>query len=129
MPDGHVRIKSDQWGKFWRRSPNWIWADSTDITANNKDTLFWPVRIDEKTIALRNAGNNYFCKGLTVDGKYDCLNAAASTITSEARLEVQELVNDRKLYNVRYLFAYYINHTNKSTNAYSDSLEKNLIHI
>ncbi|XP_057772381.1 uncharacterized protein LOC130991950 [Salvia miltiorrhiza] len=102
MRDGHVRIKSDHWGMFWRRSPNWIWADSTDVTANNKDTLFWPVKIDGTTIALRNAGNNNFCKRLTEDGMENCLNAAVSNLTSETRLQVQELVMERKIYNVRY---------------------------
>ncbi|KAG6398027.1 hypothetical protein SASPL_139477 [Salvia splendens] len=102
MSDGHVRIKSDHWGLFWRRSPNWIWADSEDITANNKDTLFWPIKIEGNTIALRNAGNNNFCKRLTLDGMDNCLNAAVSSLTNETRLQVQELVMERKIYNVRY---------------------------
>ncbi|XP_028085811.1 uncharacterized protein LOC114286803 [Camellia sinensis] len=44
---GSIRIKSDFFGKFWRRSPNWIWADSDDTTtaSNNSDTLFWPVML------------------------------------------------------------------------------------
>ncbi|XP_057788216.1 uncharacterized protein LOC131005324 [Salvia miltiorrhiza] len=102
MNDGYVRINSDFWSKFWRRSPNWIWADSTDVTANNKDTLFWPVKIDDTTIGLRNAGNNNFCKRLTTEGKTSCLNAGVSNLTTEARLQVQELVMNRKIYNVVY---------------------------
>ncbi|XP_057773149.1 uncharacterized protein LOC130992511 [Salvia miltiorrhiza] len=102
MNDGHVRIKNDHWGMFWRRSPNWIWADSTDLTANNNDTLFWPVKIDADTIALRSAGNNRFCQRLTTDGMESCLNAASSTMAKEARLQVQELVEARSINNVRY---------------------------
>ncbi|KAL1538244.1 hypothetical protein AAHA92_27008 [Salvia divinorum] len=100
--DGHVRIKSDFYGLFWRRDPNWIKADSGDITANNIETLFWPVKVEDNIIALKSAGNNNFCKRLSYDGKDNLLNAAVSTITDEARLEVQELVNEREIYNVRY---------------------------
>ena len=81
---------------------NWIFADSDDITANNKDTLFWPIKIEGSTIALRNAGNNNFCKRLSDDGMDNCLNAAVSSLTNETRLQVQELVMERKIYNVRY---------------------------
>ena len=98
--DGSVRIKSDCFGKFWRRSPNWIWADSNDSTTNNPDTLFWLVRVDKNVFALRNCGNNNFCKSLTTEGKTNCLNAAISTISWEARLEVRELILSRKIYKV-----------------------------
>ncbi|KAI7983007.1 hypothetical protein LOK49_LG15G02353 [Camellia lanceoleosa] len=99
---GSIRIKSDFFGKFWRRSPNWIWADSDDTTtaSNNSDTLFWPVKVDDNVIALRNLGNNNFCKRLTTEGKTSCLNAAVRTITKEARLQVDETVLSRKIYNV-----------------------------
>lgn len=100
--DGSVRIKSDYFDRFWRRSPNWIWADSDDSTTNNPDTLFWPVRVDKNVVALRNSGNNNFCKRLTTEGKTSCLNAAVSTISREARLEVAELVLSRNIYNVNF---------------------------
>lgn len=100
--DGSIRLKSTHFGQFWRRSPNWIWADSSDTSTNNKDTLFWPVKLDDKTIALRNLGNNQFCKRLTADGNESCLNAATSTISQEARLEVTELVLSRDIYNVHF---------------------------
>ncbi|KAI9070549.1 hypothetical protein K1719_047487 [Acacia pycnantha] len=63
--DGSIRVKSDYFGKFWRRSPNWIQDDSNDTTNNNSDTLFWPVKVDNNVVALRNLGNNNFCKRLT----------------------------------------------------------------
>ncbi|KAJ0980936.1 hypothetical protein J5N97_009191 [Dioscorea zingiberensis] len=76
--DGTLLIKSSSNNKFWRRSPNWIWADSSDDTScsNNKDTLFRPVKVDDQTIGLINLGNNYFCKRLTTEGKAKRLNAA-----------------------------------------------------
>ncbi|KAJ9697200.1 hypothetical protein PVL29_009122 [Vitis rotundifolia] len=100
--DGSVRIKSDYFGRFWRRSRNWIWADSDDSTSNNSDTLFWPIRVDKNVVALRNFGNNNFCKILTTEGKTNCLNAAVPTISREARLEVAELVLSRNIYNVNF---------------------------
>lgn len=100
-PRGYLRIKSDYFNNFWRRSPNWIWADSSETSGDN-DTLFWPVKLDDSTIALRNRGNDNFCKPLSVEGKTDCLNAAVATITKEARLGVSELAQDRKVYNVTY---------------------------
>ncbi|KAH6812980.1 hypothetical protein C2S51_021998 [Perilla frutescens var. frutescens] len=102
MPDGHVKIKSVYFGRFWRYGTNWIWADSNDDSSSNVDTLFWPVKIDNNTIALRSAANNNFCQRLTTDNKTSCLNAATKTINDEAKLEVHELVVERKIYNVRY---------------------------
>ncbi|KAG6428926.1 hypothetical protein SASPL_106965 [Salvia splendens] len=104
MPDGHVRITSDYWdSKFWRRSPNWIWADSDQSSVDDKDTHFWPVIVDDNnTIALRNAGNNNYCGRLSTEGKTDMLNADVQNITKEARLVVQELVSQRNIYNVVY---------------------------
>ncbi|KAK4275745.1 hypothetical protein QN277_018776 [Acacia crassicarpa] len=100
--DGSIRVKSDYFSKFWRRSPNWIWADSNDTTNNNSDTLFWPIKVDDNVVALRNLGNNNFCKRLTAEGKTHCLNAGVSTISREARIEVEELVISRKIYNVNF---------------------------
>lgn len=104
MPDGHVRITSDHWdGQFWRRSPNWIWADSDQSSIDDNDTHFWPVKVDDdNTIALRNAGNNNYCARLSTEGKSDMLNADVQNITKEARLVVRELVSQRNIYNVVY---------------------------
>lgn len=99
--DGTVRIKSNHWNKFWRRSPNWIWADSTDTTGNNRDTLFRVVQLSGY-IALQNMGNSKFCKRLSADGKTQSLNAAVSTITAEAKIRVVEAVLSREIYNVEF---------------------------
>ncbi|XP_021912292.1 uncharacterized protein LOC110826025 [Carica papaya] len=100
--DGSVRVKSDYFGKFWRRSPNWIWADTTYTKDNNPDTLFWPVKVASNVVALRNFGNNYYCARLTTEGKTSCLNASVPTIPKEARMEVSELVISRQIYNVNF---------------------------
>jgi len=101
-PDGSVRIKSNPFGRFWRRSPNWIWADSDDSTNNDPDTLFWPIKVGNNVVALRNLGNNNFCKRLTVVGVTNCLSADISTISKEASLEVEELVISRSIYDVNF---------------------------
>ncbi|XP_047959386.1 uncharacterized protein LOC125204713 [Salvia hispanica] len=104
MPDGHVRITSDHWGgKFWRRSPNWIWADSDASSIDNPDTHFWPVKLaGDNTIALRNAGNNRYCSRLSQDRKTNMLNAAWIDIHDVGKMEVQELVSERNVYNVKF---------------------------
>ncbi|CAK9160843.1 unnamed protein product [Ilex paraguariensis] len=100
--DGTIRIRSNIFGKFWRRSPNWIWADSDDTSCNDYDTLFRPIKVNDRVIALCNLGNDHFCVSLTTEGKVDCLNAAKSTITNMARLEVDEVVLSREITNIRY---------------------------
>ncbi|MBA0681285.1 hypothetical protein Goari_023102 [Gossypium aridum] len=102
MKNGDIRFKPVSSDKFWRRSPNWIWADSDDTEGTDKDTLFRAFKVDNKTIALLNLGNNMFCKRLTDEGKTSCLNAAVPSITREAYLRVQEPVLSRTIYNFRY---------------------------
>ncbi|KAG8090127.1 hypothetical protein GUJ93_ZPchr0011g28269 [Zizania palustris] len=97
--DGTVRIKNHHFNKFWRRSPNWIWADSSDTSNNNPDTLFRVIKFGD-FFALQNLGNNYFCKRLTTEGKTSCLNAGIGTIATEAKLKVEEPIISRKIYNV-----------------------------
>lgn len=102
MEDGYIRIKHVRSGKYWRRDPNWIWCESIDTKRSDPNTLFWPVKVDNSIVALRSKGNNHFCRSLTADGKTDCLNAADSTITNPARLEVIEVVVARSIENVEY---------------------------
>ncbi|TYJ44820.1 hypothetical protein E1A91_A02G010700v1 [Gossypium mustelinum] len=102
MKNGDIRFKPVSSDKFWRRSPNWIWADSDDTEGTDKDTLFRAFKVDNKTIALLNLGNKMFCKRLTDEGKTSCLNAAVHSTTGEAYLRVQEPVLSRTIYNFRY---------------------------
>ncbi|CAL1352859.1 unnamed protein product [Linum trigynum] len=101
-PDGSIRIKSNYFGKFWRRSPNWIWGDNTDNSPDNPDTVFWPIKVKDNVVALRNCGNNWFCKRLTTEGKTDCLNAGVSTISNDAKMGLEEQVISRSIYDVEY---------------------------
>lgn len=103
-PDGSVRIKSVQSNRFWKRNTNsWICADSKGTSNTNSDALFWPVKVDHNNVvALRNSGNNNFCRRLTSEGKTSCLSASVSTIAKETRLGMEELVLSRNIYNVNY---------------------------
>ncbi|XP_047964107.1 natterin-4-like [Salvia hispanica] len=107
MPNGYVRILSNHFGKFWwtdtSDSDQWVHADWDDSKGSETTSYFWPVKIDNTTIALRSLANGNFCKRLTVDSNLsDRLSASVSTITTEARMQVQELVSQRKVYNVTY---------------------------
>ncbi|XP_030478529.2 uncharacterized protein LOC115695613 [Cannabis sativa] len=104
--DGFVRIKNLSTGKFWRRSPNWIWADSNKTEDDNssefRDTIFWPVKLGDNVVALRSVANDRFLKGITQDGVTGCLNAAEEYMTNEVKLEVVETLIERNVYDIEY---------------------------
>ncbi|XVF22315.1 hypothetical protein REPUB_Repub12eG0162400 [Reevesia pubescens] len=109
MHDGNVRIKPICSEKFWRLSPNWIWADSdngADTVNIPVDTLFRPVKVDNRTIAFINLANNKFCKSLTTEGKTNCLNANVPSVTRDAQLKVEEPVMTREIHSVKYKLDY-----------------------
>ena len=87
--DGTFRVISNNVGKFWRRSPNWIWADSDDTTDDNLDTVFRAVRFGD-VFALQNLGNGWYCTRLTTEGKTSCLNASVPSINKWAHLQLEE---------------------------------------
>ncbi|KAF7059223.1 hypothetical protein CFC21_066155 [Triticum aestivum] len=101
--DGTCRIWSNHFGRFWRRSPNWIFCDSPDGATSGDgvdvDTLFRAVSFGS-FVALQSLGNNWYCNRLTTEGKKSCLNAGAPTITAEARLRLEEAVASREIYDV-----------------------------
>ena len=100
--DGTIRIKNDSTKKFWRRDPNWIKADSNDQMGNDKNTLFWPVKIAKNKVALRNVANGMFCRKYSADGKLNFLNSSIDSITEDAILEIVEPIISRKIHNIRY---------------------------
>ncbi|XP_022155429.1 uncharacterized protein LOC111022577 [Momordica charantia] len=102
MEDGYVRIKHVESDKYWIRDPNWIHCESINTQKDNPNTLFWPVKVDNNFVALRNKANSRFCKRLTTEGKTNCLNAAVLTITDTARFEVTEVVVARSIDDVEY---------------------------
>ncbi|XP_047959335.1 uncharacterized protein LOC125204671 [Salvia hispanica] len=105
MPDGHVQILSDHFNKFWWMAANdsdWIYSDWNADPGSQYTTVFWPVKIDENTIALQSKVNNNYCLRYTDAHVSDCLAARADSLQTSARLQVQELVMERSIYNVTY---------------------------
>ncbi|XP_074378583.1 uncharacterized protein LOC141720127 [Apium graveolens] len=98
--NGNICIRNLHWKKYWRLSPDWIWADSTDPSSYG--TEFEPVKISDDTIALRSIANNLFCKRLTTGGVENCLNAGSGTIDTYSKLKVSELAISRKIENVNF---------------------------
>ncbi|KAL7261225.1 hypothetical protein ACSBR1_006797 [Camellia fascicularis] len=65
--------------------------------------LFWPTKVGNNVVALRNLGNGKLCKILSsTNGKINCLSADVSTISIEVHLEVDKTVTSRKIYNVNF---------------------------
>ncbi|KAK5841258.1 uncharacterized protein LOC108475102 [Gossypium arboreum] len=104
MKNGDIRIKLVSSDMFWRSRQNNIQADSDDSVGNDKDTHFRAFKVDSKTIALLNVGNEKFCnceRDIT-RVMTDFLAATDTSITKEAYLRVIEPVLSRTIYNVRY---------------------------
>ncbi|KAL6641727.1 hypothetical protein ACP70R_019908 [Stipagrostis hirtigluma subsp. patula] len=98
-----IVIKSDYFGKYWRLSRNWICADTHDYfdASNNDDCCFLVYKVGDK-FALQNLSSKNYCKRLSAEGKWDCLNAAVPTITWEAQLRLEEPVLSRRIYGIEY---------------------------
>ncbi|KAK9666880.1 hypothetical protein RND81_14G218200 [Saponaria officinalis] len=95
VSNGDVRFRSVQNGKFVRRgNNNWIVADSDDTTSNNRDTLFHIARLNDKSIALVNQGNNRFCERFGDDFQF---RAGIDTGVREAQLEIEEPIIERSI--------------------------------
>ncbi|KAL9242244.1 hypothetical protein vseg_016264 [Gypsophila vaccaria] len=95
-----VRIKPFGSDKILRRGPNdWIVSDDDPSTENDLDTLFELVMFPESSniVALRNLGNNQFCKRLTVGPVVDSLSARDVDPSNFSRLEVVEPVVSRTI--------------------------------
>ncbi|CAI0403822.1 unnamed protein product [Linum tenue] len=100
--DGAIRIRASKNDYFWGFFPNMIFVESEDASTNNPDNLFWTVKLDKNVIALRNQGNSLFCARNTYLEQSAYLEAGVPTITQEARLQVEEQVLSREIYDVKY---------------------------
>ncbi|KAG6425879.1 hypothetical protein SASPL_110087 [Salvia splendens] len=117
QPDGHVEIGQGQalsTRSYWNvsRFPTHFGL----ITVNPQSValperyMFWPIKIDETSIAFRSVFYPHFCCRRVrniISGELDnSLSASADSITKEAIMEVQESLLSRKIYNVRYQMEY-----------------------
>ncbi|CAL1377477.1 unnamed protein product [Linum trigynum] len=109
-PDGAIQIFATGNQNYWWLGterfppfyPSMIYAERRDNPDNNPSTLLWPVKLDKNVIALRHQVNNMFCRrdASTEQGLF--LEAGVPTITHEARLQVEEQVLSREIYDVQY---------------------------
>ncbi|CAK9864909.1 unnamed protein product [Sphagnum jensenii] len=100
--DGSVSLKSIDVNRFFRLSPNWIWADSTSPTSN-VECHFEPVKLSNTMLALKSMVNNQFVRRHT-DYWKDCLCAVGTSVNdASTHLTMREAVNKRTLSNIRYL--------------------------
>ncbi|KAF4379644.1 hypothetical protein F8388_023661 [Cannabis sativa] len=90
--DGYIRIKNASTGKFWKRDEdNYILANSSDVTWDDNNTIFLPIKLGEKqTVALKNMGNRKFCNKEKGSGVY--FKAEMDTMMNETKLWVMESV-------------------------------------
>ena len=105
--DDVVMIKNLSNEKYWRREKgsDWIWADKSDKPkADDKESLFKVVRVNDKTAALQCLANSRYLKRFTDDGKESCLNARASDYTDDdtTLLRVTSALFVRKVFDVEY---------------------------
>ncbi|XP_038991907.1 uncharacterized protein LOC120115209 [Hibiscus syriacus] len=100
--DGNVRIRHISSGKFWNLgNPDFILADADKTSDSDNNTLFRPFKVNTKSIALVNLGNNRFCKRYTGSLKSG-FNAMIDITDFFARLKVEETVTKREISNIKY---------------------------
>ncbi|KAM0891613.1 hypothetical protein ACQ4PT_026289 [Festuca glaucescens] len=96
--DGTVRIKSNA-GGFWRRnSTDMILTPLVQQDDNDPDSLFEVVTRDG-FIALRNLGNNKFCRSI---GEENVLGACDDSISKWAKLKLEVPVKSREISDVKF---------------------------
>ncbi|OMO73374.1 Aerolysin/hemolysin/leukocidin toxin [Corchorus olitorius] len=108
---GLTRVKTVSVDRIWRRTPdrNFILPNASEPGGNPMQsqftvgTLFRAVKVNDHTIALISLSNNRFCKRITLPSNLNnCLAAEATSVTTEARLRVEEAVMTREFSNIRY---------------------------
>ncbi|KAM6595206.1 hypothetical protein CsatA_005730 [Cannabis sativa] len=102
--DGYIRIKNNSTGKFFRlEENNWIRASSDDPSANDDNTLFWPVKVTDNTVALlvKASEPRRFAKLYTNEYE-NGLSAIDPEISSFAKLVVVDTVGSRSIYGIEF---------------------------
>ncbi|PRQ53180.1 putative aerolysin, Agglutinin domain, aerolysin-like toxin, beta complex domain-containing protein [Rosa chinensis] len=103
--DGRVKIKvfnslSNNYLRFSDATyGNCVFADGNS-NGCPPPTLFWPVKVDNSTVALKCLSNDKFCTrhtGYIQDGLN--VNETSTTISNLSRFRLEELVLSRRIYN------------------------------
>ncbi|KAG6428933.1 hypothetical protein SASPL_106972 [Salvia splendens] len=105
VADGHVRLTSIHWSVLWSLATSgWIFGNTTDLS--NPNTLFWPIKINANTIALRAADGKFCQRRVTSNLANGSIGTEDTSLTKEAELQVEELVTKSLVNNVRYQSEY-----------------------
>ncbi|PRQ53175.1 putative clostridium epsilon toxin ETX/ mosquitocidal toxin MTX2, Agglutinin [Rosa chinensis] len=94
--DGRVQIKSYHDNSYFFNSSDRIWSDPR-VAATDPSTLFWPVKVDSNKVAFKS--NNKFCAQISDANATDGLKAAYTSIPTNSRFTLEELVLSRRIYN------------------------------
>ncbi|CAN1253320.1 hypothetical protein LINPERPRIM_LOCUS8282 [Linum perenne] len=103
LSDGTIRIKNVSQGSYWKLgdSNGYILANGSTATLT-QDSVFQPVKVNDDTIALRNMGNNLYCKRYTNTTVENGLYANESEIQDTAHLKLTELVASRRIEDIKF---------------------------
>jgi hypothetical protein len=100
--DGSLSLRNIDADRFLRRSPNWIWADSTSPDSD-VDCQYEPVKLSNTRLALKSMANDLYLKRYS-DYWTDCLCAVGTSVNDPTtHLIMSEAVSNRTLSNIRYL--------------------------
>lgn len=81
---------------------NWIEPNMLQNNAANNSSAWFRTYEVNDTFSIRSARSSHFCKRFTASGFTNCLNAADSTITAEARFTVEEPILHREIHSIVY---------------------------
>ncbi|KAF4379642.1 uncharacterized protein LOC115719775 [Cannabis sativa] len=99
--DGFVRIKNLSTKNYWRRGDgDWIYNDHPEAKDDDLGYLFWPIKLGDNIVALKNMGSSYFCEKFSEGDVESCVKAGAKSITNEAKLCVSSSSMLRSIYGI-----------------------------
>lgn len=108
MSDGSIRIKylssqivHDQIRYFMHLTDvfdNVLAVTEDKVNNSPSDALFWPIKVRDDVIALRCLGNNKFVRR----SDEGAVIADADIVSDQAKLQVEETIISRKVYNVNF---------------------------
>ncbi|CAN1312788.1 hypothetical protein LINPERPRIM_LOCUS28756 [Linum perenne] len=104
LPDGTLRIKNASQGAFWRldysQADSHILADDFTTTPTSA-SVFQPVKVDDKIVALCNTRNKLYCKSYT-GVPPNSLCAITEEIDNSSHLWLTELVTSRTIRDMNF---------------------------
>jgi hypothetical protein len=101
--DGSVSLRSIYVDRFLRRSPNWIWADSTS-PISDVECHYEPVKLGKNKLALKSMANGQYLKRYSDSDWKNNLCAVGTSVDDPCtHLIMSEAVINRTVSNIRYL--------------------------